>query len=122
MNLIDAPREVLGDLAWLARKARAAHPRGRADNGGRWYPDEVQEGGTPGVRSPSRTWPWSYAHACRARAWCRDLPQQTLGEDAQAGLALVRSGGAKATPDVRRWLARPENVLDAVAAAGVGRE
>ena len=118
MDMPNAPREVLGDLAWLARKARAAHPRGHAGHSGRWYPDVEAEGGTPGVRSPSRAWPWSYAHACRARAWCRDLPEATLLADAKAGLALVRDGGAKATPDIRRWLARPENILDAVAAAG----
>lgn len=80
------------ELAYLARKHRLAHPRGRSDNARRWYPDTHAEGGTPDVRSPSRAWPFSYSQACRTRKWCRQLPEKTRREDAQVARAAIASG------------------------------
>ena len=82
------------ELAYLARKFRIAHPRGRKDNAGRWYPGAA-EGGTPNVRSPSRAWPWSYMVACRTRKWCEQLPAATRKEDAKAARAAIRVGTIK---------------------------
>jgi len=70
------------DLAYLARKFRLVNPRGKFDDGGRFYPDEEAEGGIPNVRPPSRAWPYSYMLACRTKKWCAQLPAETRQSDA----------------------------------------
>jgi hypothetical protein len=49
---------------YLDLQARTAHPVGRADKGGRWYPKKTQPC-CVGIRSPSRAWPWSLMAHCR---------------------------------------------------------
>jgi len=49
-----------------ARRVRRSHPKGKTDNGGRWYPAESER--CPCCnrgRSPSRAWPWSLMTHCR---------------------------------------------------------
>ena len=43
---------------YLDLRDRAAHPMGRFDNGGRWYPDAECDC-CKSVRSPSRSYPYS---------------------------------------------------------------
>ena len=51
---------------YLDRQARAAHPDGRFDNGGRWYPSEDEECPCCSrIRNPSRRWPYSLNTHCR---------------------------------------------------------
>lgn len=51
---------------YLARQDRTAHPDGKTDNGGRWYPsDEERCTCCDSVRGPSRAYPWSYMTHCR---------------------------------------------------------
>jgi ribosomal protein S11 len=44
---------------------RQIHPQGNFDNQGRWYPSLAQSAGGMTVRSPSKTYPYSYMTACR---------------------------------------------------------
>ncbi len=60
-----------GDIqkVYEARKLRLIHPDGRFDSGGRWYPSDSENADrfTLGIRSPSRSWPYSYMVAARTR-------------------------------------------------------
>lgn len=58
-----------------ARKARKAHPQGKQDKSGRWYPsaEENADNFTAGVRSPSAAWPWSYMLAARTKKHIKAL-------------------------------------------------
>lgn len=48
------------------RQARQAHPAGRFDRGGRWYPADSEECDCCShIRTPSRAWPFSYMTHCR---------------------------------------------------------
>jgi len=51
--------------AYLMRKLGAQYPKGRTDNGGRWYPEEMLEC-CEHIRSPSRGYPWSYMVHCKS--------------------------------------------------------
>ena len=48
----------------LDLQSRKAHPDGRCDNGGRWYPNS-QFDCCKGIREPSRAYPWSMMAHCR---------------------------------------------------------
>lgn len=51
-----------------AVRDRRIDPEGKFDNGGRWYPSDEEDCGVSRViRSPSRSWPYSYLTACRTR-------------------------------------------------------
>lgn len=54
------------------RQARMDHPEGSTDNGGRWYPEGRDDIGMA-VRSPSRSYPWSYMLHCRSLDHCECL-------------------------------------------------
>lgn len=61
---------------YIARRDRQSHPDGKKDGAGRWYPSATEDPrGTirRTVRTPSRAWPWSYAHACRSAAHVAEL-------------------------------------------------
>lgn len=103
-NLENLPIEVQAELAWMARKARAVHPRGTFDSAKRFFPDEASEGGTPSVRKPSRKWPFSYMLGCRTRAWCAQLPAATRLEDAAAGARLVVEGRVRPSKRLQKAL------------------
>jgi hypothetical protein len=54
---------------FIARRDRTAHPAGKFDNAGRWYPSEAEECDCcNAVRSPSRSYPYSYMTHCRTMA------------------------------------------------------
>lgn len=51
---------------FINRRDRSAHPDGKTDKGGRWYPSESERCSCcSNVRSPSRAFPWSYMTHCR---------------------------------------------------------
>lgn len=51
---------------YLDRRARKVHPAGSFDNAGRWYPhDDERQECCSAVRSPSRSYPYSYMVHCR---------------------------------------------------------
>lgn len=51
---------------FIARRDRTAHPAGKFDNAGRWYPSEAETCNCcSSVRSPSRAHPFSYMVHCR---------------------------------------------------------
>ena len=54
---------------YQARKKRICNPVGKFDNGGRWYPspEENADNYIARLRSPSRTWPYSYLFGARTR-------------------------------------------------------
>lgn len=104
MDITRLDEETRVELAFEARKARLAHPRGDTDGGGRWYPDVSAEGGTPAVRSPSRAWPWSYMLACRTRRWCSELPETTRDEDAAVAAIAIAAGRMTPSPRLVKLL------------------
>ena len=54
---------------FLARKDRKVHPDGDFDRAGRWYPSESEKCDCcSGIRSPSRSYPYSYMVHCRTKA------------------------------------------------------
>ncbi len=51
---------------YIKRQDRTAHPAGKFDNVGRWYPSDGEKCNCcKSVRSPSRAWPYSYMVHCR---------------------------------------------------------
>ena len=68
------------------RRDRRRHPAGKKDNGGRWYPSESEDLDTDKFRTPSRSWPWSYMHACRSFRHCCDLHKLSKTERKKARL------------------------------------
>jgi len=54
-------------LEALQRKHRIRHPSGKFDNAKRWYPDEMERCDCcEGIRSPSRSYPYSLMVHCRS--------------------------------------------------------
>jgi hypothetical protein len=52
---------------WLDRRDRKAHPDGKFDNAGRFYPSTDERCDCcKDVRSPSRSYPYSYMTHCRS--------------------------------------------------------
>ncbi len=69
------------DEAHRRLQQREAHPPGRTDNGGRWYPaDKWAAKCCNSVRSPSRDYPWSLMLHCRTRRHLERLAQTPEGE------------------------------------------
>ncbi len=67
INVTPDPKAMEAFETWKRRQSRSEHPRGRFDNGGRWYPsDEEWQPCCRGVRSPSRAYPYSYLTHCRS--------------------------------------------------------
>lgn len=49
-------------------------PAGRSDNGGRWYPsDEETCSCCKDIRSPSRSYPWSFFKHCNSKKHIKNL-------------------------------------------------
>ena len=52
---------------YQSRQSRAAHPDGRFDRSGRWYPAESETCACcTAIRTPSRAWPNSLNKHCRS--------------------------------------------------------
>lgn len=52
---------------YLSRQSRTAHPAGKFDRAGRWYPAETEQCNCcRGIRTPSRAWPYSLMTHCRS--------------------------------------------------------
>ena len=78
---------------------------GTFDKAGRWYPDaEYQINGTFAVRSPSRTWPYSYLKhfytAKYARALATQAPRQYMqaagiDEQSEQGKMIIAAYAAQ---------------------------
>lgn len=57
--------EIVALTLYEKRQARLAHPSGRADKQGRWWPSDTEQQICCSVRSPSRSYPWSLMLHCR---------------------------------------------------------
>ena len=56
-------------VCYLERQSRYAHPAGKFDGAQRWEPDEGERRKCcDGIRTPSRTWPYSLMLHCRTMA------------------------------------------------------
>lgn len=75
---------------YAARKNRILHPDGEFDNAGRFYPSSTEDADnfTSSIRSPSRSWPYSYMVAARTLKHIKALaavrPDFVLEEAARA--------------------------------------
>lgn len=80
-----------------ARRDRIVNPEGKFDNAGRWYPSAAEDADdyTMTVRSPSRSWPYSYLTAARTRKHVKALaainPERILAEAAR--ITATRTNG-----------------------------
>ncbi len=73
---------------YIARQARQSHPTGKFDGAGRWYPTESETCSCcKGIRTPSRSWPFSYMVHCRTAEHIAHLH----GVDPKALRAYARS-------------------------------
>ena len=115
MKITKAERELLAlDEVHVTGAARAlfnfeheTRPSGRSDNGGRWYPHADCDC-CRGIRSPSRTWPWSlyvHAHSLEHRA-------QEEGSNLDAARAVRTS--LKSTGIEIDKLSKPEELIQVV--------
>lgn len=68
------------DLVYAGRKDRRIHPEGRFDNAGRWWPsdDEDADSFTLDVRTPSKSWPYSYMKAARSKRHIKALAEVNI--------------------------------------------
>ncbi|MBH05161.1 MAG: hypothetical protein CMJ20_02450 [Phycisphaeraceae bacterium] len=57
-------------------KTRAIHPSGKFDKGGRWFPCEANADLVGHIRSPSRSWPYSYLKACRSKKFVKAVAEK----------------------------------------------
>lgn len=56
------------NLIYAVRQTRDAHPEGKFDRRGRWYPSARERSSSLcGIRQPSAAWPYSLMKACRTR-------------------------------------------------------
>jgi len=62
--------EILAACLYLKRRERQAHPEGHFDKAGRWYSEGQDAAVMTVCRPPSRAWPLSEMHACRALSHC----------------------------------------------------
>lgn len=86
---LPAELEAAVNALYIARRDRQAHPQGKLDKGGRWYPsdEEDADGFTATLRSPSAAWPYSYMTGARTRKHITALalvnPQFVLAQAAR---------------------------------------
>ena len=72
MNKASKDRETTSQLVtvksvYLDRRARMAHPAGKFDTGGRWFPSDGEyQPCCYAIRSPSRSFPYSLMVHCRS--------------------------------------------------------
>ena len=75
------------------RQSRDSHPEGSFDNGGRWYPTDREDHFgdiVHKVRSPSRSYPYSYMLRARTKKHCRVLILGALeGHDVPDDVAMI---------------------------------
>lgn len=57
------------EALYVARRDRQAHPEGKFDRQGRWYPSEEEDadGYSAGLRTPSRSWLYSLMNGARTK-------------------------------------------------------
>jgi hypothetical protein len=71
------------------------YPDGKKDNGGRWYPDDSETCSCcSGIRSPSRSFPWSYWRHCRSLKHIKTLLQEhpkTLDSEVETALKMTQN-------------------------------
>ena len=96
---------------YLDRQSRVQHPDGRFD-GGRWFPSDIESQSCCGVRSPSRSWPWSLMLHCRTLrhvARLCDVSEAELRSATRPERVVEKEGGdhyykAVAVAEDGRWL------------------
>jgi hypothetical protein len=115
-------------LLFAARKFRIVNPEGEFDSGGRWHPSDSENADffTAGIRSPSRTWPFSYMLAARTRKHIKALADVSPEFVLEAAAVAARKRGG---PDFQAardaFVAAPNDPIIAAApapAANVGNE
>ena len=57
-------------------KERDIHPAGNFDNAGRFYPADHLYNFVSHLRSPSRSWPYSYMQGCRTKKFVRHVAEE----------------------------------------------
>ena len=72
---------------YFDRQSRRSHPDGSFDKSGRWYPSEAEECECcKSIRSPSRSYPYSYMTHCRSVEHVANL----FGQDPKIIRAIVK--------------------------------
>ena len=66
-------------------------PLGKSDSGGRWYPDEEEiYDCCKGIRSPSRSYPWSLYKHCKSKKHITNWVLKTKDNTVITGLRMTR--------------------------------
>lgn len=117
---------------FIARRDRTAHPAGSFDKAGRWYPSESETCACcSSVRSPSRSFPYSYMTHCRTMAHvanlfgvsATDLRKEVRRLDPDsAPKAPVREGGARYYKAVRKDGDKLVSIHDSTTEYVIGQE
>ena len=117
---------------FIDRRDRTAHPQGKFDNAGRWYPSESETCACcSSVRGPSRAYPYSYMTHCRTMAHVAslygvsvaDLRREVRRLDPDsAPKAPTREGGARYYKAVRRDGDRLVSIHDGTTEYRLGQE
>ena len=65
-------------IVYQALKNRDIHPEGEFDKQGRWFPSDDENCGVRSeIRTPSRSYPYSYMTACRTKKHVRRLAEES---------------------------------------------
>jgi len=117
---------------FIARRDRTAHPSGKFDKAGRWYPSENETCECcSSVRSPSRSFPYSYMTHCRTMAHVAslynvsvaDLRKEVRKLDPDSAPAKPsREGGDRYFKAVRRVGDRLISIHDGTTEYRIGEE
>lgn len=85
----------MDNLNIIAKYLEAIHqPSGNMDSGGRWYPsDEETCSCCKDIRSPSRSYPWSFFKHCHSKKHIKNLLQENpthLGKEIPEALTITK--------------------------------
>lgn len=81
---------------FIDRQDRLTHPDGKFDNAKRWWPSDDEECTCcGGIRSPSRSWPYSLMIHCRTAQHVAALFDVDARELKREARRLRQAGGAK---------------------------
>jgi hypothetical protein len=91
-------------ITYIRRRDRDEHPAGSFDSAKRWYPDPSENLNTAYYRSPSRSWPFSYMHACRTAQHCSHLHEADVSTVRSIANRIDRAGLIENENDAKQWL------------------
>ena len=84
-------KEIINKIFEMA-KSREIHPSGDLDKAGRWYPDDLLSALMDSVRSPTRSYPWSYMSHCRTKKFIKKCVEKYQFTSLEEALAFYRTG------------------------------